>query len=295
MLSLFIIAFTFYSQAQERKTIQKRVGTLNNFVFAVEQDISRQLKATGFRIIFLFEKRIAETGTYISNLNAAFNEMFFNGTLYGQATPEIQAFMQGATLAGIETALQEKARKINVNINITGPIIALLQENPWQVKVTLNANLLVEDKNNIASWNKTVNIVSYINIEGFEDPLYLVSTNGLVTNKIIKAPYAYFVQGFDISNLLAHSQNSYYISSASAPSFLDKLEGIDAQSANGIESLVNLQKLSSQGIAIKDKSAVDYIYFSDDSPSACNVIPAGMPSWFKLDNSHLLAYQVSCA
>ena len=60
MFSLFIITLTFYSQVQERETIQKRVSTLNNFVFSVEKDIPRQLKATGFRIIFLFEKRIAE-------------------------------------------------------------------------------------------------------------------------------------------------------------------------------------------------------------------------------------------
>ena len=294
IFSLFILTYTFYSQTQERRTIQKRISTMNGLVFSIEENIPRQLKATGFRIIFLFEKRIAETGSYISNLNGTFNEMFFNGTLYGQTNPEIQALMQGATLPGIISAIQEKANKINVEVNITNPSISITQEDPWRVKIMLNAGIIINDKNNLASWNKTGDIIAYVDVEGFEDPIYIVNTNGLVTNKIIKTPYSTFVSGSDISNLLAHSQNSYYIASTSAPSFLDRLEGINSPDANGIESLVNLQKLSSQGIAVEDKSVVDYIYFSEED-SACNVVPAGMPAWFKLDNAHLLTYQVSCA
>ncbi len=294
IFSLFILTYTFYSQTQERRTIQKRISTMNGLVFSIEENIPRQLKATGFRIIFLFEKRITETGSYISNLNGTFNEMFFNGTLYGQTNAEIQALMQGVTLPGIIATLQEKASKINVEINITNPSISISQEDPWNVKIIFNANMIVKDKNNLASWNKTTNVVTYISISGFEDPFYIVNTNGLVTNKIVKTPYENFVSGSDISNLLAHSQNSYYTSSTSAPSFLDRLEGVNAPNTNGIESLVNLQRLSSQGIIIEDRSVVDYIYFFGDG-SACNVVPAGMPAWFKLDNAHLSAYQVSCA
>lgn len=294
VLSLFIVAYTFYSEVQERKTIQKRIETMNNFLFSIEENIPRQLRATGFRIIFLFEKRIAETGSYITDLNETFNEMFFNGTIYGQTNPEIQAFMQGATLSGIISTLQENANKINAEVDITNPSISISQEGPWFVKIILNANIMIKDRNNLAFWNKTANIAAYVSVDGFEDPFYIINTNGLVTNKIIKTPYENFVSGSDISNFSAHSENSYYISSVSAPSFLNRLEGINAPNANGIESLVNLQKLSSQGIEVKDKTVVDYIYFSDNSPSACSVAPSGMPAWFKLDNSHLLTYQVSC-
>ena len=60
---------------------------------------------------------------------------------------------------------------------------------------------------------------------------------------------------------------------------------------NGIESLVNLQKLSSQGLQVQDKSVIDHIYFSSSNPSKQHIL--GMPSWFKLDDSHLAAYQAS--
>ena len=294
MFSLFIITLTFYSQVQERETIQKRVSTLNNFVFSVEEDMPRQLKATGFRIIFLFEKRIAETGSYITNLNAVFSEMFFNGTLYGQTNPEIGALMMGVTLPEIEDSLKEKARKINTEINLTNSTITVSQEDTWRVKVTLNSYVLIRDKSNLVSWNKVLNISAYIDIEDFEDPLYIINTNGIVTNKIKRTPYKTFVQNNDASNLSLHLQNSYYLNSTSAPSFLNRLEGINSPNENGIESFVNLERLSSQGILIKDKTLVDYIYFSANSPSACRVAPSGMPAWFKLDALHLPVYEVSC-
>ncbi len=293
ILLLFILTLTLYSNIKERKTIQKRIETLNSLVFSIEENIPRQLRTAGFRIIFLFEKRIAETGSYISDVEGGFQEAFFEGTIYGDTNTEIETVMAGATFQDILTSLKEKAANVNVDIDIINPSIHIKQSDPWYIEVTLSSNLIIKDKGGLALWNKTANITAYTPIENLEDPFYLINTNGLVSNKIFKTPYLNFVQGSDISNLSLHSTNSYYIASTTAPSFLNRLQGINAQNANGIESLVNLNKLSLQGIQIKDKSIVDYIYFSNSNPSACNVLPAGMPSWFKLDQDHESLYQVT--
>ena len=267
---------------------------MNSFVFSIEENLPRQLKTTGFRIIFLLEKRIIKTGSYITNLNSVFQELFFNGTLYGQTDIDTQTIMEGAKLSDIVLSLQQKADKINANIEIINPTLTLTQEDPWNIKVTLSANILIKDKTNLVSWNKTNNITALVPITNFEDPLYVINTNNLIVNKIIKTSFKNFVQGSDISNLSSHSLNSYYLHSTSAPSFLDRLQGLTLPNEDGIESLVNLAELSSKGVEIKDKSVVDYIYFSSQNPSSCNVIPPGMPTWFKLDDAHLTKYQVSC-
>ncbi len=294
MLSLFIITYTFYSGVRERQSVEKRIETLNSFVFSLEENIPRQLRTTAFRIIFLFEKRIVETGSYITNLNATFNEAFFNGTIYGQTDAEMQALMEDATLPEIIDDIKQKAQKINADVEFINPSITLSQSDPWRVKVTLSSNIIIKDQANLVLWNRTSDINAFVEVENFEDSLYLINTNGLVTNKIKKSPYSTFVSGSDISNLSLHSENSYYIVSTTAPSFLDRLEGINAPNPNGIESLVNLEKLAAQNIQIQDKSVIDYIYFSSQNPSACNVVPAGMPSWFKLDNAHLTTYNLNC-
>ena len=294
MLLLFLITFSFYSDVKERKSIQTRIETMNSFVSSLESNLPRQLKTSGFRIIFLLEKRIVEKGSYITNLNGVFSEAFFNGTLYSEINPDVSTIMDGAKFNDIKELMQENADKINIHLEFYDPWINISQADPWNMQILFSFNLVVKDTANLASWNRTENMSVMVPIEHFEDPMYIINTNGLVVNKIKMSPYSGFVAGSDISNLSIHSENSYYIASNSAPSFLNRLEGRNIPNTNGIESLVNLGELSGGGISTSDKSVVDYIYFSSSDPAACNVNPSGMPSWFKLDNLHLAKYEVSC-
>lgn len=287
LLSLFLVVYTSYSVISERKTINKRIETMNNFVFSAEKDLSRQLYISGYRAIFLFEKQIVEKGVYVSDINSSFQEIFFNGTIKG----ETQEIMNGAKFSDIQNSINHSADKINVAVSFSKYNVSISQDNPWSVKISLTTDVFIEDKNNLAFWNKTETAEAYVPVEGFEDPIYTLNTNGKITRKINRTNFIVFVSGTDVSNLTSHIQNFYYINSTLAPSFLDRLQGkLDVNSQFGIESLVYLPELSTQGITIKSKSCVDYIYFSSSSPDSDNI--QGMPSWFMLDDSHLDVYQV---
>lgn len=292
ILSLFLISYTLYSVGKSREAIGKRIETLNSFVFSVEKDLPRKLYIAGFRIIFLFENKIAETGSYITNFNGKFEEAFFNGTLDGEdyRTEENQT-LYGATFPDMQESLNEKANSVNAYANITSPTLTVSQEDPWHVKVTLTVDLFIKDRGELASWNKTFDIVAYIPVENFEDPLYILNTRGKVSNKINSTIYANFVSGSDVINLTSHLENSYYINNTAAPSFLNRLQGNLAANENGVESLVYQPKLSAQGIATQDKCVVDYIYFSSSNPTPLYRV-TGMPTWFKLDDAHLDIYGV---
>ncbi len=286
LISLFLISYTSYEIVKDRSAISKRIKTMDNFVFSVEQDLPRMMYISGYRIIFLFEKRLTETGNYITDFNSTFEEAFLNGSMYN----EQQELMAGATFSDIEDSLRDKASKTNAEAILSYRELQVTQDDPWRVKLTLVADLSIKDNSNLSSWNKTANIVAYIPIENFEDPLYIVNTRGKVTNKINKTIYEPFVEGNNVSNLLLHLESSYYLASDSAPDFLSRLEGRTLPDENGIESFVNLPELSFQGISVKDKSCVDYIYFSSDNPESYNI--QGMPSWFKIDGAHLDKYGV---
>jgi len=285
ILSLFLISYSIYYASENRKSINKRIETMNNLLFSLEKDLQRQVYIAGFRSIFIFEKKITETGSPISDVNSSFQELFFNGTLYGIQ----EQLMQDVRFSDIQNSLSNRARKINVEISLTEPKVYIIQENPWQIKIKLETQLFAKDRGELAFWNKTEITSAFISIENFEDPLYMINTNGLVTNKINRTNYEPFVSGTNVENLTKHLENSYYINSILAPSFLDRLEGKTNANANGIESLVYLPKLSAQGISIQDKSSVDYIYFSTNNPSANKI--QNMPSWFKIDDAHLDIYQ----
>jgi len=287
ILSLFIVSLGISSYVKDRTPLNSRIETMNNFVFSVEKDFPRKLYLSGFRTIFLMGKGVAETGDYFSDFESTFEDIFYNGTLNGVNYSEPNEIMYKSTYQGIINSLSDKAKKINMNLSFENPILTIGQEDPWNVKISLEGDLSIQDLGNLASWNKFSVFEAYIPITNFDDPLYLVETNGLVTNKINKTIYNIPVPLSDLSN---HAGGKYYINSTISPSFINRFEGNKGANENGIESLVYLPDLSTQGISVKDKSVVDYIYFSTNNPSTSNI--AGMPAWFKLDTNHLGLYGV---
>ncbi|MEM0465881.1 MAG: hypothetical protein QXW97_04255 [Candidatus Pacearchaeota archaeon] len=288
ILSVFLLTYTVYSIGKDRKSINKRIETMNNYIFSLEKDLPRQLYISGFRIIYIFEKKIIDSGIPINNLNDSFEELFYNGTLYG----EPQILMNGVTYSSILNNVNTKAESFNIFINLTNPELKVSQTDPWNVRIDLKVDLFMMDKGNLAIWNKTEYITTFIPIEFFEDPLYVLNTGKRVTNKIRKTIYLPFVNGTDVTNLNLHSQNSMYINSSDSPSFLERLQGKFDANINGIESLVYLPKLSAQGISVDNsKSCIDHIYFSSNNPSSRNI--KGMPNWFRIDDDHLEVYNVT--
>jgi hypothetical protein len=290
LVTFLIFSLTFFSFTKDRDAIEERINTLNGFVFAAEEDLKRRLFISGFRMIFLFEKRIIERGEYIDDADARFDELFFSGTLYGDSFSDVTT---GATFADIKDELERKAGKIGANLSLYNADLVVTQEDPWNVKFSLNAELFVNDLSGLASWNRTITSSTFVPVQGFGDPIYSISTNSLVFVNITKSPYVF--DPLDINNLRNHALGSFYVVSPNnAPSFLNRLEGDLSSNLNGIESLVNLDKLVSAGVAVdSSRSDIDHEYFGVSS-NECAVSPSGMPSWFKLNSNRVGDYQVVC-
>ncbi|MGC9309344.1 MAG: hypothetical protein ACP5D2_01460 [Candidatus Nanoarchaeia archaeon] len=272
LISLFFISYSIYDVVSDRDAIEARIESLNNFVFSIEADMSRQLYITGFRTIFILENEIIETGQAV-DVNNSLQELFFNGSL----NDEDMQLMQGARLEDMADRLQDWGEKINVNVTLDDVEIYFYQEDAWHINTKMHAHLLVEDLADLVLWNKTIETEAKIPITNFEDPLYLLETNGAIANKIKKTPYTFS----DDSNLSNHVSGGYYLASSEGISFINRLEGKQESSQYGIESFVDLSEFSAQGLSTKDKSCIDHIYFSSDNPNSCPV--SGMPSWFRID------------
>ena len=285
IITLLLTSYTVYTKVQERKTIQKRIETMNSFINSIEQDLERKLFIAGFRSLFTFENKIIETGVYISNINASFQEMFFNGTLNTQSQP----IMLGATFSDIVNDMQTLGNKIAINVTLTNPKANIDQIDPWNVRIVLSGDFAVRDDGNLSSWNTMLTATGLVPSYYFDDPVYIINTESLIVAKFNQTKYT----SFNSASLLDHTTKQYYKASAQAPSFLDRFEGnLAANSIYGIESLVDIQNLQSKGLQTQEKSIVDYIYFSSSNPSFCHV--AGMPNWFYLDNSNIASYNATC-
>lgn len=287
VITLSFLSYVIVHKTEDRVEVRRRVQTLDAFASATEKDLERQLYIAGFRMLFTSQDYITREGKYFTNTQEQIQEAFFNGSLFGDLEP----LMTGTTYTDLKTTLQTRAEKMNLNTSLENPQLIIEQQDPWNVKISLTLNLTIADKGKLALISRNVTITTLVPLENFEDPIYTLETSGALTNKIKKTPFTEFIQAGDPSNLLNHTLNSYYRASTLAPQYLDRLQGNFSPSANGVESLVNLQKLASQGIAVEQKSVVDYIYLSNDNPSATAV--NGMPSWFRLDGPHLALYNAS--
>lgn len=296
-LSLLIFSLSVgnnYELRQRSFVIETRVDTMDSFVSDVENDIERAAYIAGFRSLVGLEDRILSTGEYLSDVEASFNELFFNGTINGTDS----SVLENNTFTDWMDKIKVEADKIGIIINFSINSLDISQDNPWEVRADINLEINVSDKENISQWTKEKSIAAYIEIEGFGDPVYCIETNGVAENRIVKSNFTYFVIGADISNLLNHTYSGYYVAFSDAPSYLMRLEGNFGSSEHGIESLVDVDELMSKGISAKNKSIVDYIYFGSQNPAFYYV--DGAPGWFKVDNSsnmennqtHLELYEV---
>ena len=287
LLALLLMTVSILTISDNRKPIEKRVTTMDTFLFSIEENLDRQLYIAGFRTLFLANDYITKTGQYI-NVSEFFNESFFNASVKGVH----QDIMGGANYSDIISSINDKAKKINVEIIFSNPSINVSQDDPWNIKLTLNVTIKMNDSSGISSWEKEKIVITYIPINSFEDPLYLVNTNSRIIHRFNKTIYngIYINQG-STTNLLLHTQKGYYTENQNAPNFIKRLQGDLSSDPNGIESLVDLSLLSQQGFPTQQKSVVDYIYFSNNNPPVSQV--SGMPSWFYIDDGHKVKYNVT--
>lgn len=301
-IALTIVIFVTYSSysayrlSDKMDVIQTRIETVNFFIKDVEKDISNGAYIAGFRTLLSFNQFIANNGTFINNVNEKFKESFLNGTINQQPL----SLMKDSTFTDWANKISIEANKVDIKFGFTVNDVKINQTDPWTVSIGLNLSLDIRDKRNTSYWIRERYLTTKIDIIGFEDPLYVVNSNGRVTNAIIPSNITNFVVNGNVQNLLTHMNNSYYIAHNDSPSFLMRFEGNLGNSTYGIESLVNLDEFQAQGLAIKDRSIVDYIYFG--TKSTTNFRVNATPEWFKIDGTlpapgpakgeHLDVYQV---
>ena len=255
LLFLVFAAFSAHTYLSQQQAAYVRISSMENFLFELEKSLQRENYIFGFRTLFSAEDYISRTGNYVPSIDRLFNESFFNASISGNNS----IILNDTSFSALLTSINSKASKLNVNITISNAKIKAYQQDPWNVAITLTFNMTMTDDSNLSSWSRVENITSYVEIEGFEDPLYMVNTNSKVSYLINRSEY---YNGTKVTNLTGHLQGHRYIAHTDAPSFLGRLTGSLNADPLGIESLVDLSAVDYAGLPTKQKSIVDYIYFS---------------------------------
>jgi hypothetical protein len=248
----------------------------------LQDDMEKGVYIASFRALIAMNEYIATTGNFIGDLDLRFEELFLNGTLYGNST----FFMENNTFMNWTQKMQEQAQQIGITMGFVVNNVTLYQDSAWAVKVRVNSSVSLSDTKGVAQWQAEEIVTTTIDINGFDDPLYAAYTGNAITKKINQTIYeGNYVTGNDTTNLELHMNKTLYTEFDRAPSFLMRFEGnisFTNSSPYGIESLVNKDEIAPYHSCPASTSSVDYLYWNCSSEQGFAV--TGMPASFRMDN-----------
>ena len=293
VILLFVLIIAFLVNINNRsntkiQTANVKVETLNSFVKNLNSSlIPDAIRASANQaMISLFDYE-SNQSTYIvapDTLEDYFTQTMRDGSYKGVQQDGMYSngldFTVGSTLNEIkDLAGQQGAIFTYSSINFG--TLTITQEDPWHVKIRLRLSYTLTDVKNEIIWNIVDReIISILNVEDYRDPIYLIQAETKKSINIKKTSYNNFV---NINDFNDHVQNIYFRANEDAPNFLERLQGkFIGTSLYGIESVLDPAiYLNGNGY-----SNVDHLFFTQ-VPGAC---VQGMPSNFKLDDSHLNYY-----
>jgi hypothetical protein len=156
VLTLFLISYTFFSVIEDRKSLHKRIETMNSFVNSIELDIQRQLYISGFQMTFYIVEDAIINGLYDENntTTQVYKELFHNGTIRG-IDQELPFETTENFEKEIENNLKENADRTNLEVEMEILDFTVYQTDPWNIRFTLIMDLTIEDRAGAASWKKS--------------------------------------------------------------------------------------------------------------------------------------------
>jgi len=292
MMLLIVYTYQSFTMRQVQEAVSSRLRTMDDFVDNFHNDLDRSISISATRAMISLEDYVSSNEEFFdskSALDQSFKEIFVNGTINGNQV----VLMENSSFKNYSKKVMASASAIGFYFNVTINDVSLDQSDPWNIDVHINASVFLNDSQSTAYWIYDKSFFTKVSIEGLRDPLYGIYTQGKFQNAIRRTNISNFVVGQDTSGLLMHINNSYYYENSNAPSFLMRFYNDINASSNGIETIINIPVLFSQGFDIyPEKPVIDYQYYIDSYiAELCNF--QNMPNWFKIKDEELNKYNLS--
>ncbi|MEM2146162.1 MAG: hypothetical protein QW279_12425 [Candidatus Jordarchaeaceae archaeon] len=292
-----LLTYLNISYSLRKDTAEKIISDqLHYFAKNVEEDIERALRISSKRALIAAVDNVTLGGKHFDQGTAIdkIYELAQNGTLEGSRND----FMFNNSISFWMETIEEKANKtFKFKLN-TSPI-EIKPFDSFNILFRINFTINISDNTETIRIYRNGQKEVLISIEGLEDPLIPLYTNGRYRKTIWKCP---FTDHSDLDNLKNDSYEGYFHDSIDGASFLDRLEGSlktsdfyrdMSQNDIGLESFVNIERIKSLGLTVfENRPVIDYLYFDSSwgDPVSC---VNGMPNWFKLDHQSANKYGVS--
>lgn len=184
-----IIFITYYVQTQGVDTgIYESVvaDQIHHVERSVEKDFGKAVVTSGKRALIAGDDYVVMSGQPISDSVSAVKELMQNGTIEGNLS-----------LLMVNNTLYDWIQKIlgvpvNFDVNISFNNLQVSSYDPFSIRASSDINVSVADDLGIARIDKVdVLYEALIPVEGAEDPIFTLKTNGIITRSVRVSPYPY--------------------------------------------------------------------------------------------------------
>jgi len=247
--------------------LERRIIAVNTFVHDIENTyLERMLRISTLSAFNALRANQKASRDFLTRdeFDLVFAELAMNGTLDVDGN---KVTILGAH--NLNFMLKELARiskdELHVKSVFEPRSLNVFQNNetgPWNIGINFTINYFVDG--DLATWNRSSNIITRFSIIGLEDPIYSYHSKkdaqGNNPKNIIIANG--FKENWTIENFGSFVRAQSYRYDSKAPSYLLRLiNDYNASGCCGIESMINLNKMMAEDN--KNATFVDYCYWSN--------------------------------
>ncbi len=192
LLSVPVFLFTAYyitsSQSlkfgSEEKVIADQIREVER---SIEDDFIRGVEISGRRALISAVDWIVSNGSFLDDAKMRIEELMRDSTVYGN----IIYVMQNNTLSDWRDKILAVPVNFDLDLNYTDFSI---DSDGFNVMFNITLTVNVSHRNRDIAIRKNTNLTGIVSIEGIEDPLMTIETNGYVRRNFKKYPFDFYAK-----------------------------------------------------------------------------------------------------
>jgi hypothetical protein len=263
-----------------------RFSTIESFIYTVKKDSSQALHIASLRSLLFIQEEMIREGDYLKSVDDIIESLILRGIYVKNSITEEPAYLAKSAMHDWQENIIFLGNAQNMKVAFANHNIILEQSSPWELIISINTTMTIDDLLTDASWNLPYIAKTTIPITQLVDPVSIVGTYSRYPKTLTQCPF----ETMSVNDCLEQQQ---YIVSAHAPSYLSRLRGDMQSDTYGILTTVSIPDLASDDIFYISESVIDWQYFEEvEGVATCHV--QGQSSWFRIDQEVAIELGVTC-
>ncbi|MEM5793440.1 MAG: hypothetical protein QXY45_03765 [Candidatus Aenigmatarchaeota archaeon] len=181
------------SEKREKFYLKNRINGMNDLYSNIITDSEKSMNIIAKRAISIAINHVIKDGIPVEEANETIKDLMIDGTF----NTSVDLLMEGSRLIDWVEKMEEIAGLKGYQLRMSFTDLRVKPYDSFNLLVEGDISINITDVENLVSINRNKTVSVLVSIEGFEDPIYPLNTNGRVTRKIYNTKYSNFTKLFE--------------------------------------------------------------------------------------------------